>query len=204
MPEPVQAPESFKPLRNTPIPIKAIAFQHLASKPDHEVFSVSFRGIEHVLKPKIKTDPATVLLDVYKEFLKSFSYEEANKLPPARPGIDHIIRMQPGTQPPARLLYGMSRNELKVLKKYLEDNLSKEYIRAFSSPAAAHVLFVKKPGGGLRFCVDYRGLNELIIKNKYPLPLIQETLDRLYKGIYFIKLDIIAAFNKIQIAAREE
>ena len=66
----------------------------------------------------------------------------------------------------------MSRDELEVLKKYLEDNLSKRYIRASSSPAASPVLFVKKPGGGLQFCVDYRGLNDLTIKNKYPLPLI--------------------------------
>ena len=79
--------------------------------------------------------------------------------------------MQPGTQPPARPLYDMSRDELKVLKKYLKDNLSKRYIRAFSFPAAAPVLFVKKPGGGLWFCVDYRGLHDLTIKNKYPLPL---------------------------------
>ena len=116
MPEPVQAPESFKPLQNTPIPIRAIAFQHLASNPDHEVFRVSLRDIEHALKPKIKTDPAIVLPEVYREFLKVFSYEEANKLPPAQPGINHIIRMQPGTQPSARPLYGMSRDELEVQK----------------------------------------------------------------------------------------
>ena len=97
IPEPVQAPELFKPLRNTPKLIGAIAFQHLASKPDHEVFNVSLRDIKHALKSKIKTDPATVLPEVYKEFLKLFSHEEANKLPPARSGVDHIIRMQPGT-----------------------------------------------------------------------------------------------------------
>ena len=65
MPEPVQAPESFKPLRNTLIPIRGIVFQHLAFKLDHEVFSISLRDIEHALKPKIKTDPATVLPEVY-------------------------------------------------------------------------------------------------------------------------------------------
>ena len=197
MPEPVQAPKSFKPLRNIPIPVGAIAFQHLASKPDHEVFSISLRDIEHALKPKIKTDPATVLPEVYKEFLKVFSHEEANKLPLAWPGVDHIIRMQPGTQLPARPLHGMSRDELEVLKKYLEDNLSKGYIWAFSSLAAAPVLFVKKPGGSLQFCVDYRGLNDLTIKNKYSLSLIWKTLDHFCKAVYFTKLDIIAAFNKI-------
>ena len=112
--------------------------------------------------------------------------------------------MQPGTQLPAKPLYGMSRDELKVLKKYLENNLSKRYIWASSFPAAAPVLFLKKPGQGLRFCMDYRGLNYFTINNKYPLPLIQETLDCLCKAVYFTKLDIIAALNKIQIAAGEE
>ena len=112
--------------------------------------------------------------------------------------------MQPGTQPPARPLYGMSRDELEVLKKYMKDNLSKRYIRASFSPVAAPVLFVKKLRGGLRFCMDYSGLNDLTIKNKYPLPLILETLDHFCKAVYFTQLDIIAAFNKIQIAAGEE
>ena len=98
----------------------------------------------------------------------------------------------------------MSRDELAVLKKSQEDNLSKGYIQASSSLSAALVLFVKKPGGGLWFCVDYYGLNDLTIKNKYPLPLIWETLNRLCKAVYSIKLDIIAAFNKIKIAAGEE
>ena len=80
--------------------------------------------------------------------------------------------MQPATQLPARPLYGMSKDELEVLKKYLEDNLSKRTIRAFSFPAAAPVLFVKKPGGGLWFCMDYHGLNDLTIKNIYSQPLI--------------------------------
>ena len=112
--------------------------------------------------------------------------------------------MQPGTQPPAEPLYGMSRNELQVLKKYLEENLSKGFIPASSSPAAAPVLFVKKPGGGLWFCVNYRGLNAFTVKNKYPLPLIRETLDKLCKAVYFIKLDIVAAFNKICMAEEKE
>ena len=97
MPEPVQTLESFKPLRNTLIPIGAVAFQHLASKPDHKVFSISLKDIEHALKPKIKTDPATVLPEVYKEFLKVFSHEEANKLLLAPLEVNHIIRMQLGT-----------------------------------------------------------------------------------------------------------
>jgi hypothetical protein len=94
----------------------------------------------------------------------------------------------------------MSLNKLKVLKKYLDKNLSKGFIRASSSPVASPVIFVKKPGGGLRFCVDYRGLNALTIKNQYLIPLLQETLSQLSKANFYTKLDIIAAFNKLRIA----
>ena len=70
----------------------------------------------------------------------------------------------------------MSRNELLVLRKTLTNLLDKEFIRVSNSPAAAPVLFVRKPGGGLRFCVDYRKLNAITKKDRYPLPLIKETL----------------------------
>ena len=66
-------------------------------------------------------------------------------------------------------------------------------------PAASPVMFVKKPGGGLRFCVDYRGLNAVTVKNRYLLPLIAETLHRLARAKIFTKLDIIAAFNRLRI-----
>ena len=71
----------------------------------------------------------------------------------------------------------MSQNELKVLRKYLEDNLSKGFIRASASSVASLVIFVKKPRGGLRFCVNYRALNAISIKNYYLILLIQETLN---------------------------
>ncbi|KAH0615358.1 uncharacterized protein H6S33_000994 [Morchella sextelata] len=76
----------------------------------------------------------------------------------------------------------MSREELIVLKQYIQDNLQKGFIQASSSPAGAPVLFVKKADGTLRLCVDYCGLNQLTVTNRYPLPLIRETLDRLSKA----------------------
>ena len=84
-----------------------------------------------------------------------------------------------GYKPPAYTLRNYSHDELCIIKKYLEENLSKGWIRASKSPAAAPVLLVKKPGGGIQFCVNYHSLNKIIIKNRYPLPLIKETLDRL-------------------------
>ena len=73
--------------------------------------------------------------------------------------------------PPYGPLYSLSLEELKTLKAWLEENLAKGFIRASSSPSAAPVLFIKKDGS-LRLCVDYRGLNEGTIKDRYPLPLM--------------------------------
>lgn len=98
----------------------------------------------------------------------------------------------------------MSDDDLKVLRNYLDDNLAEGYIRANLSPAASPVTFVKKPGGGLRFCVDYRDLNALTIKKRYPFPLIQETLRRLSKAKYYTKFDMIAAFNRLRVAKENE
>lgn len=76
----------------------------------------------------------------------------------------------------------MSRDELLVLRKTLTDLLDKGFIRVSNSPATAPVLFVKKPGGGLRFCVNYRGLNRLSRKDRYPLPRINKTFKRISRA----------------------
>ncbi len=98
----------------------------------------------------------------------------------------------------------MSLDELKVLKKYLEENLSKGFIRASSFPAASPVLFAHKPRGGLQFCVNYRQLNAMTIKNQYPLLLIKETLERICKAKIYSKIDIIATFNRLRMQQGEE
>jgi hypothetical protein len=93
----------------------------------------------------------------------------------------------------------MSQKELKALKEWLEENLRKGFIRLSSSPAALPVLFVKKLGSSLRFCVDYWGLNNVSVKDRYLLLLIKELLNNL-KGIkYFLKVNIISAFNNVRI-----
>ena len=97
----------------------------------------------------------------------------------------------------------MTRNELLILRKTLNKLLDKGFIRTSNSPAGALVLFVKKKGG-LRFYVDYRGLNDITRKDRYPLPLIKETLSGILKARYFTKLDIIAAFYKIRITKGQE
>ena len=103
-----------------------------------------------------------------------------------------------------RPLYGISKDKNEELRKYLKKNLDKGFIRASQSPAASLVIFMKKLGGGLRFYVDYRIFNNILVKNKYLLPLILETLNKLSKVVIFIKLDIILAFNKIRIKEGQE
>jgi hypothetical protein len=84
----------------------------------------------------------------------------------------------------------MSRAELIVLKEWLEDNMSKGFIRQSSSTFGAPELYAKKPGGGLRFCIDYRDINSKTMKNRYPLALIKETLNLLGKARIYTKLDV--------------
>ena len=98
----------------------------------------------------------------------------------------------------------MSREELLVLRKTLTKLLDKGFIRVSNSPAVAPILFVKKLGGGIRFCVDYRALNQITRKDRYPLPLIQETLNNISRAKWFTKLDVIAAFHNIRIAEGDE
>jgi Reverse transcriptase (RNA-dependent DNA polymerase) len=86
----------------------------------------------------------------------------------------------------------------------LDENLAKGFIRTSVSPVVSLVLFAKKPGGGFCFCIDYYALNTIIIKNYYPLPLIQEILTWLSKAKIYTKLDIIIVFNYIRITKKQE
>jgi hypothetical protein len=127
----------------------------------------------------------------------------ANELPPRR-SWDHKIELMPGKTPPYFKNRPLSVQELRVVRKWLDENLSKGFIRESKAPCAAPLMLAAKLGGGVRVCQDYRGLNNITIKNRYPLPLVRETLDALSKAKYYTKLDIIAAFNKLRIAEGDE
>ena len=86
----------------------------------------------------------------------------------------------------------------------MTDYLDKGWIRASASPGGAPVLFVKKPGGGLRFCVDYRALNAITEKDRYPMPLIKDTLRSISKSTWITKVDVRAAFHKLRIREGDE
>ena len=134
----------------------------------------------------------------YYEYLDVWDAKEASKIPPSR-SIDYTIELKDGAYLFAKKVFGISREQATVVKKYIDNMLKKGYIRPSILPYTAPVLIVKKPDGGLRVYVDYRALNLLTIKNRNIPPLIREILSRLCKAKVYSKFDIIAAFNKIRI-----
>jgi hypothetical protein len=115
--------------------------------------------------------------------------EELPGLPPDR-DIEFAIDLIPGTARNAKRPYRMSVEELVELKKQLKELLDKDYIRPSASPWGSPVLFVRKKYGSMRMCIDYRSLNAVTIKNKYPLPRIDDLLDQLKRAKYFSKIDL--------------
>jgi hypothetical protein len=191
--------------------ISAASFGRLAKNKGQRygrvhIFSLSLYEINKALDRKTveSGDIASMVPPEFHEFLPLFNKIVADRLPPHRDQYDHKIVLKDGFEPPFGPLYSLSRPELEALKEFLEENLDKHFIRQSSSSAGAPVLFAKKGDGSLRLVVDYRGLNEGTIKNRYPLPLIRETLMRLSKTKWFTKLDVRGAYNLIRMEEGEE
>ena len=136
----------------------------------------------------------------YHDFIHIFSKKASNTLPPQR-HYDHKIELVENASMGYGPLYSQSSEELKLVKQYLMENLERGWIEPSQAPYSSPVLFVKKPNGGMRSCVDYRKLNAVTKKDRYPLPLIDETLARLGNAKIFTKLDIRQAFHRIRIDA---
>ena len=161
-------------------------------------------------KPDVETtEDGKPLPRELQPFLDLFDKEKASALPPHRGRSDHHIRLKKnpdGTTPelPWGPLYGMSREQLIELRRQLTDLMDKGWIRASSSSAGAPVLLAPKPGGKWRLCVDYRELNSRTEHDRYPLPLIKETMRTLSRSRWFSKVDIRAAFHKLRMAEGDE
>lgn len=127
---------------------------------------------------------------------------EGDPMPPQR-DIDHTIVLEPGAAPPNRGVIRLSQPELQELYKQVTDLLDRGYIRPSVSPYGAPVLFAKKKDGSLRLCIDYRALNKLTIKNKYPLPRIDDLLDQLHGATVFSKIDLQSGYHQVRIATED-
>jgi hypothetical protein len=133
------------------------------------------------------------------EFRDVFPDDLPSGLPPKRE-VDHRIELEVGSTPPTKAPYRMSPIELDELKRQLAELISKGFIQPSKSPFGAPVLFVKKKDGSRRLCVDYRALNKITIKNKYPLPRVDELLDRLTGAKFFSKIDLRSGYHQVRIA----
>lgn len=140
--------------------------------------------------------------EILREFSDVFPTELPNELPPSR-AIDFEIELEPGHTPPSRPTYRLSSEELAELKKTLDELLAKGFIKPSVSPFGAPILFVKKKDGSRRMVIDYRGLNRITIKNKYPLPRIDELLDQLGNAKVMSKLDLMSGYHQIRIKAED-
>ncbi len=139
----------------------------------------------------------------YHDLKEVFSKSRAASLPPHRP-YDCAIDLVPGTSPPKGRLYSLSVPERGAMEKYIADSLAAKFIRPSSSPAGAGFFFVAKKDGSLRPCIDYRGLNNITVKNTYPLPLMSSAFERLQGASLFTKLDLRNAYHLVRIREGDE
>ena len=140
----------------------------------------------------------------YRHHAAVFSEKESERLPEHQPW-DHAIDLIPDAPTTIRTkVYPMSLNEQEELNRFIEDNLRKGYIRPSKSPLASPVFFIKKKDGKLRFVQDYRKLNAITIKNRYPLPLVSDIVNRLKGARYFTKFDVRWGYNNIRIKKGDE
>jgi len=131
----------------------------------------------------------------YRDYADVFSKVKASELPPHR-DYDLKINLEEGTSPPLGTLYSLSPVELSTLQTFIYENLNTGFIRPASSSHAAPVLFVKKKDGSLRLCVDFRGLNKITKKDRYPLPLISDLLDSPSCAKIYSKIDLRHALKR--------
>ena len=139
-------------------------------------------------------------IPIVREYPEVFP-DDLTTMPPKR-DIEFRIDLVPGTAPIHKRPYRMGANELAEVKKQVDEQLQKGYIRPSTSPWGAPVIFVEKKDKTKRMCVDYRALNEVTIKNKYPLPRIDDLFDQLKGATVFSKIDLRSGYHQLRI--REE
>lgn len=158
-----------------------------------------------ILKTPLPPKPVDLSLvpPEYHDLKDVFSKDHAMSLPPHRP-YDCSIDLIPGAPLPTSKLYNLSKPEREAMETYITESLAAGLIRPSSSPMGAGFFFVDKRDKTLRPCIDYRGLNDIIVKNKYPLPLIDSAFSSLHQATVFTKLDLRNAYHLVRIKEGDE
>ncbi|KAJ9529550.1 hypothetical protein QJQ45_013935, partial [Haematococcus lacustris] len=187
--------------------------------PDRDRYTISTSGLYAAVRTKqpmflVNITPADTapaekhphqVMDcttILQDYASVFPDDLPAGLPPQR-AVDHHIDLEPSHRPPVRATYNMSTCELAELKKQITEMQEKGFIRPSTSPYGAGVLFVRKKDGSFRMCVDYRPLNRITVKNKYPLPRVDNLLDRLHGATVFSKIDLRQGYHQIRIAPED-
>ena len=193
-------------------------FAAVVLDPEHETYVVHVASLSSTLlasldihpfrKPEVSgliaQEAPTKIPAKYSDFADVFSPDLASKLPEHIRINDHAIELVDGQQPPYGPIYNLRLVELETLKAYIKTNLANGFIKPSKSPAGAPILFDRKSDGSLRLCINYPGLNNSTIKNRYPLPLIGESLDRLGRAKQFTQLDLTSTYYRMRIRKGDE
>ncbi|KAJ0513979.1 putative nucleotidyltransferase, Ribonuclease H [Helianthus annuus] len=152
--------------------------------------------LAHIVDKKA-AEPKIEDIPVVREYPEDFP-EDLPGLPPQRQ-VEFRIDLVPGAAPVAKAPYRLAPSEMQELSTQLQELLDKGFIRPSFSPWGAPVLFVKKKDGSFRMCIDYRELNKLTIKNRYPLPRIDDLFDQLQGSSFYSKIDLRSGYHQLRI-----
>ena len=198
-----------KPLSSAPPRIALIgaaAFALASKQPGTQCFRIHLSDPAISGKSASVSDEAPDLSHVpkeYHDFADVFSKAKADTLAPHRP-YDLKINIEEGATPPIGPMYSLSQSELATLRDFVDEHLRIGFIRPTNSPHGAPILFIKKKDGSLRLCVDFRGLNKISKKDRYPLPIISDLLKTAGKARVYTALDLRHAYHLVRIAEGDE
>ncbi|MCO5597948.1 hypothetical protein L7F22_052035 [Adiantum nelumboides] len=133
------------------------------------------------------------------QFQDVFIDDIPGELPPKRGDDDHAIELIPGSSPPNKPPYRVSQAQQEEIMRQVNELVEKGMVRPSSSPFCSPVLLVHKKNGTYRMCVDYRALNKITIKNKFPVPRIEDLFDKLQGSTYFSRIDLKSGYHQIRI-----
>ena len=148
---------------------------------------------------KVQPEYRDTLRSIVEEYKEVFPDRLPKGHPPKR-DIEHHIETVPGAEPPSRPPYRLGPAEQDEMEEQIRDLLAQGFIRPSASPYGAPILFVPKKDGRWRMCMDYRALNKQTVKDRFPLPRIDQLMDRLGKAKIFSKLDLASGYHQIAVA----
>lgn len=186
--------------------IGTAAFHRACKQLQHE--PIMLRAIHSevascVNSAKRRTSPGLDIPPEYKDFADVFDKIASKELPEHR-SYDLKIDLLEGAEPPLGCLYPLSPKEIEALRKFLDQQLARGAVQPSNSPHGAPILFVPKKDGSLHLCVDFRGLNNITKKDRYPLPLISDLLDAPKRAKIYTKLNLAHAFHLVRVAEGDE